>query len=255
MNTPNKFDVNNYQFNKESRDGIYIIHGFTNTTYEVKELAIYLSKQGYYTRADNLPGHGTSPEDCNRCKYSDWIEFVEQGMAEMISRCDNIYVIGISMGSVLAMHASALFPLNAAVFASTALQFKNNFNVRIMTPLFHRLLPYRLKEKIFPKDLWDTMEFMGYDVWPLTAVNEMRKLTNKVRAILPIIKCPALVIHSEADILSLQSNISLVYDTIASKNKEKLIVKNANHNLFTSNPDQQIIFQNIIKFFNKFREK
>ena len=100
MNTSNKFDVNNYQFNKESRNGVYIIHGFTNTTYEVKELAIYLSKQGFYTRADNLPGHGTTPEDCNRCRYSDWIEFVEQGVAEMISHCDNIFVIGISMGSV-----------------------------------------------------------------------------------------------------------------------------------------------------------
>ena len=103
MNTSNKFDVNNYQFNRGSRNGVYIIHGFTNSTYEVKELALYLSKQGYYTRADNLPGHGTTPEDCNRCRYSDWIEFVEQGVAEMTSHCDNTFVIGISMGSVLAL--------------------------------------------------------------------------------------------------------------------------------------------------------
>ena len=253
MNNSNKFDPNNYQFNTESRNGVYIIHGFTNTTYEVKELAIYLSKQGFYTRADNLPGHGTTPEDCNRCRYSDWIEFVEQGIAEMASQCDNIYVIGISMGSVLALQASSIFPLNAAVFASTVLQFKNKFDVNILTPLFHRLVPYWLKQKIYPKDIQDTMESSGYDVWPLTALNEMRKLTYKVQHILPTIKCPSLVIHSKIDLLSPQSNISLVYDNIASENKEKLIVEKAGHNLFASNPEQEIIFQNIVEFFNRFR--
>ena len=156
MNNSNKFDPNNYQFNTESRNGVYIIHGFTNTTYEVKELAIYLSKQGFYTRADNLPGHGTTPEDCNRCRYSDWIEFVEQGIAEMASQCDNIYVIGISMGSVLALQASSIFPFNAAVFASTVLEFKDKFDVRILTPLFHRIHPYTSKEKIYSKKYMET---------------------------------------------------------------------------------------------------
>ncbi len=255
MNTSNKFDVNNYQFNKESRNGVYIIHGFTNTTYEVKELATYLSKQGFYSRADNLPGHGTTPEDCNRCRYSDWIEFVEQGVAEMISHCDNIFVIGISMGSVLALHLSSIFPLNAAVFTSTVLQFKDKFEVQIFTPLFHRLYPYTSKQKTYPKKVRDTMEFLGYDVWPLTAVNEMRKLTKEVIKVLPIIKCPSLVIHSKADLLSPQSNISLVYDTISSENKEKMIVENGGHNLFVSNPDQKTIFKKIAGFFNQFCEK
>ena len=145
MQPSNFFDSNNYQFNPESRDGVYIIHGFTNTTYEVKELASYLGEQGYYTIANNLPGHGTSPEDCNRCKYTDWIEFVEQGVAEMASCCENVYVIGISMGSVLALHLCSIFPLNAAVFASTVLDFKNNFSVRIMAPLFHRFFPSSIR--------------------------------------------------------------------------------------------------------------
>ena len=103
MNTSNKFDVNNYQFNQESRDGVYIIHGFTNTTYETRDLAEYLGRQGFYTNAINLPRHGTTPEDCNRVKFTDWTENTEKGVAEMSERCDNVYVVGISMGSVLAL--------------------------------------------------------------------------------------------------------------------------------------------------------
>ena len=247
------FDNKNYEFNTESKDGIYIIHGFTNTTYETRDLAKYLGGQGFYTKAINLPGHGTTPEDCNRTKFTDWIEFTEHGIAEMSSRCDNIYVIGISMGSVLALHLSSIFPINAAVFASTVLEFKDYLYTRILTPIFHRIVPFREKKLSYPKALRDKFDYLGYKVWPISAVNEMRKLTNKVKKELPEIKCPALVIHSAKDMLSPQSNISLVYDNISSEMKEKFIVNQANHNLFVNSPDQELIFQKINFFFNQFQ--
>ena len=247
------FDNKNYEFNTESKDGVYIIHGFTNTTYETRDLAKYLGGQGFYTKAINLPGHGTTPEDCNRTKFTDWIEFTEQGVAEMSSQCDNVFVIGISMGSDLALHLSSVFPLNAAVFASTVLEFKDFIGPRVLTPIFHRIVPFRDKRKSYPKAVRNNYDYLGYQVWPMSAVNEMRKLTNKVKKELPKIKCPALVIHSTKDILSLQSNISLVYDNISSEIKEKFIVHQANHNLFISNPDQEQIFQKINSFFNQFQ--
>ena len=246
------FDTKNYEFNTESKDGIYIIHGFTNTTYETRDLAKYLGGQGFYTKAINLPGHGTTPEDCNRTKFTDWIEFTEQGVAEMSSRCDNVYVIGISMGSDLALHLSSVFPLNAAVFASTVLEFKDYWGPRILTPLFHKIVPFREKKLSYPKAIRDKFDYLGYKVWPLSAVNEMRKLTNKVKKELPKIKCPALVIHSTKDMLSPQSNISLVYDNISSEMKEKFIVNQANHNLFVNSPDQELIFQKINSYFSQF---
>ena len=247
------FDNKNYEFNTESKDGVYIIHGFTNTTYETRDLAKYLGGQGFYTKAINLPGHGTTPEDCNRTKFTDWIEFTEQGVAEMSSRCDNVFVIGISMGSDLALHLSSVFPLNAAVFASTVLEFKDFIGPRVLTPIFHRIVPFRDKRKSYPKAVRNNYDYLGYKVWPMSAVNEMRKLTNLVKKELPAVKCPALIIHSTKDILSLQSNISLVYDNISSEIKEKFIVHQANHNLFISNPDQEQIFQKINSFFNQFQ--
>ena len=248
------FDTKNYEFNTESKDGVYIIHGFTNTTYETRDLAKYLGEQGFYTKAINLPGHGTTPEDCNRTKFTDWIEFTEQGVAEMSSRCDNVFVIGISMGSDLALHLSSVFPLNAAVFASTVLEFKDFIGPRVLTPIFHRIVPFRDKRKSYPKAVRNNYDYLGYQVWPMSAVNEMRKLTNKVKKELPKIKCPALVIHSTKDILSLQSNISLVYDNISSEIKEKFIVHQANHNLFTNSPDQELIFQKINSYFRQFQK-
>ena len=248
------FDSNNYEFNPESKEGVYIIHGFTNTTYETRDLAKYLGEKGYYTVANNLPGHGTTIKDCNRHKFTDWIDFVEQGVAEMSSRCDNVYVIGISMGSVLALHLSVIFPLKAAVFAATVLQFKDVISTRVLTPLFHKIIPFRDKRLSYSKKIRDKMIYLGYPVWPMSSVNEMRKLTNTVKKELPKVFCPALLIHSEQDKLSLKSNASLVYNTISSEIKEKLVVRNANHNLFINSPDQNMIFQKIASFINQFQE-
>ena len=105
----------------------------------------------------------------------------------------------------------------------------------------------------YPKAIRDELDYLGYKVWPISAANEMRKLTNKVQKELPEIKCPALVIHSAKDMLSPRSNISLVYDNISSEIKEKFIVHQANHNLFINNPDQEQIFQKINSFFNQFQ--
>ena len=101
------FDINNYEFNKNSQKGVYIIHGFTSTTHEIRELAEFLGKNGFHTKAKNLPGHGTDIEDCNSTKYQEWLEFVEKDFAEMLSENRSMYIVGISMGGALALHLSS----------------------------------------------------------------------------------------------------------------------------------------------------
>ena len=49
------FDTVNYENNKGSKTGILLIHGFTNTTYELKKLIDFLTIQNYHVIADNLP--------------------------------------------------------------------------------------------------------------------------------------------------------------------------------------------------------
>ena len=88
----------------------------------------------------------------------------------------------------------------------------------------------------------------------MSAVNEMRKLTNKVKKILSQVNVPALIIHSEKDKLQLPVNTSLVYNSISSDIKEKLILKNAGHNLFDYSLDQDMVFQKVGAFFNQFRD-
>ena len=122
-----RFDTNNYEFNKNSSVGVYLIHGFSNTTYEIKELAEFLANNGFHTMANNLPGHGTNIGECNKVKYKDWIDKVTQDVAMLASTSEKIYVIGCSMGAVLAFHLATLFPLTSIVEAAAVFQFNNEF--------------------------------------------------------------------------------------------------------------------------------
>ena len=76
MSNTDLFDTNNYEFNKGSKRGAYLIHGFTSSTYELLDLAKFLSKNGFYVKLDNLPGHGTTVDDCNNTQYAEWIDHV-----------------------------------------------------------------------------------------------------------------------------------------------------------------------------------
>ena len=253
MDRTKLFDEKNYAFNAESKNGIYLIHGFTNTTYETKNLAKFLANQGYHTVANNLPGHGTTIEECNRVKYHDWLTAVEQDMAALASKCDKIHIIGSSMGGVLALHLATMFPINSLVVAAPVFKFKSEFKTRILVPLFKNIVPIRDKASQY-KD-GKTMQFYGYTHYPNKALNEMRKLTNIVRKKLTNVKCPTLLLYSESDQTCIMDNYDIVNDQISSEIKEKLIVKYSSHNMLVENihlDERKLIHQTINQFIGKF---
>ena len=135
-----RFDTNNYEYNKKSPMGVYIIHGFSNTTYEVRALAKFLGENGFHTVAKNLPGHGTTIEECNRVKYTDWINHVTQDIAELASQSKKIYVID----NLSSQRFCSLFNLpktqKKIFFIQKDLSVNNSFNnfVRNFRFFFHR---------------------------------------------------------------------------------------------------------------------
>ena len=253
MDRTSRFDEKNYEFNKNSKHGIYLIHGFTNTTYETKNLAEFLSEQGYRTVANNLPGHGTSIAECNRVKYSDWLSAVEQDLGKLASECDTIHIIGSSMGGVLGLYLGSMFPLNSLVIIAPVFQFKSEFKTRILVPLFNNLIPKTKKSTQYTNG--KNMKFYGYTYYPNKALNEFQKMTNIVRKKLPKIKCPVLMINSDADKTCIPKNYHIINESIASKKKEQLFLKKISHNMIVDNqyPEElDLIYQTINNFIKKF---
>ena len=244
MNT-SRFDKNNYEFNKSSPLGVYLIHGFSNTTYEVKQLAEFLANNGFHVIANNLPGHGTNIDECNKVKYKDWIDKVTQDVAQLASVSEKIYVVGCSMGAVLALYLASIFPLNGCVVGGTVLKFRNQLTVNYLVPIIHRIVKTSNK----PIKYSPNTKFYGYPAYPLSALNEFRKLIKVVMEKISEITIPTLIIHSNSDYMSSKENMNIVKNSIKSINKKILVVEKSHHNLFDANPNQSLIFKEVLNFF------
>jgi len=244
----NRFDTKNYEFNPTSKHGVLIVHGFSSTTYEVKELAQFLGNKGFHTVAKNLPGHGTTVDNCNKIKFNDWLYFIKEEIAKLSSQSEKTYLIGCSMGAVLSLYGASLFPVNACIVAGTVLKFNNPFTINIIIPPLCYLIKKRNKKAM--RSSKNKTFFYGYREYPLIALNEMRKLNKFVKNKLSKIKCPSLIIHSNADKMSIKENVKIVFEGISSQKKQQLFVEKAHHNMFDLNPDQNKIFNEILKFLH-----
>jgi len=251
MGNTKLFDSKNYEFNNGCKRGVYLIHGFTSSTYELLDLAKFLSENGFYIKLDNLPGHGTTIDDCNNTKYAEWVEHVERGVAKVASECDEVHVIGISMGAVLALHLATLFPLQSVVEAAAVFQFKNEFNVRVLVPLLSWLITKKSKYTQYKHSGGKKLKYFGYNEYPMKALNEMRKLTNDIRPQLSKVKCPIMLLHTKNDLTSMMDNYYIVKNSISSEKKTDLILKESTHNLFSESPEQIFVFENVLSFLNE----
>tara|TARA_B110000116_G_C16620242_1_gene483447 strand:+ start:109 stop:876 length:768 start_codon:yes stop_codon:yes gene_type:complete len=243
------FDTNDYEHNKSSKIGIMLIHGFTNTTYELTKLIDFLSSKDFHVCAYNLPGHGTSVQECNDITYEDWITFTEKKFAELSSSCDHVFICGISMGALLAMNISTLFPVNGLISVAPVLEFNKPFKIHFLNRLLCNVIKSRPKKYEVNKG---EKIYYGYNKWPLIALNEVRKLSKYVyKHILTNIECPTLLIHSKVDLTSVFNNYTIAKNYIKAEDLSSLIVEESHHNIFDCDIEKDIIHQTILNFINQ----
>jgi 1-acyl-sn-glycerol-3-phosphate acyltransferase len=97
--------------------GIVLSHGYMAAPLEVRQLAQYLNRLGFWVYAPRLKGHGTSPEDLAMRSYLDWRLSVDQGYAIISNLCKHVVAGGFSTGAGLALDLAVRVKAVAGVFA------------------------------------------------------------------------------------------------------------------------------------------
>jgi len=201
--------------------GALLIHGFTATTVEVRQLAEFFDKKGLTVSAPLLPGHGTNPHDLNKCKYLEWVDFVRNSYLELAGCCNSIIVAGESMGAVLALYMGILYPeISCILLYSPALQVGNlRFAryVRFFKPFVQKTLTK------------DVLPWQGYTVWPLHAANELRKLQEKVRIDLKKINHPVLIFQGKKDRTIDEESGITIFEKVSSEKKKIIFLEQSGH--------------------------
>ena len=209
--------------------GILLFHGFTATTTEVRLLANCLKTQGYTISAPLLPGHGTHPADLNKKKWLDWYETADIAYLELLRKCERVFVGGESMGALLALLvASRHINVHGVMLFAPAIKINGLW----MADLLKYVKPYKPK---IAKD--DGLPWKGYNVNPIKALSQLRKLQKITKRELLNVTQPTLIVTGELDKTIAPDSGRIVLDGISSQDKSLRHMLNSGHTILI---DQEI---------------
>ena len=205
--------------------GVLLCHGFTATTAEVRLLARTLHEHGYSVAAPLLPGHGTTPQDCNRFTWQDWYASVEQTYQQLATHCDRVVIGGESTGALLILYLAARHPEASGILCyAPALRLMlgrgANFLLSILAPFITSV----------PKaPSADDNPWQGYAVQPLKGAIQLRYLQKAIPPLLPQIHQPILIIQGRLDPTVHPQSPQIIYDQVSSTIKELHWLEHSTH--------------------------
>lgn len=219
------------------------LHGFTGSPMEVKPLAEFIEQHtDWECVVPTLPGHGEILE-LKGINFNEWIAHAEKELKILLSKHETVYVVGFSMGGLIASYLAVHYPIKKLILLSAAAYYVN---------------PVQLKKDIIAMihDLWrgkiaDNELFIRYmnkiKTTPLTATLQFRKLVQHTKPQLSRIKIPTFIAQGEADGIVPVKSAHYLYRTISAENKKIIYIKESKH-LICHCDERDTLFSEIISF-------
>jgi carboxylesterase len=182
-----------------------LIHGLSGTPYEMRLLGERLNAAGVRVHGVRLAGHGAGPEELGEVTHANWYESVVDGFERIRGYDEPNVVIGLSMGAVLAARlaidqreaVSGLVMLAPAFY----LPFWTRTALRLLRPAINVSNQIYIRQQ-GGSDIHDAAARRIHPsnrLMPLRAALNLIELSDQVRARLPELVQPTLVIHSRRD--------------------------------------------------------
>jgi carboxylesterase len=231
--------------------GILCLHGFTASPAEVRWFAAHLAEAGHTVYAPRLAGHGTTPQDLARVRWTDWYASALDGYHLLKQQCDQIFVCGLSMGALLALHLSAEVPVDGVIaMAAPLVTYGSPQNIAVVR-LLKYVLPYtdQADKSELPQRIRLEQNRRGeaavgrarYDLWSTAGYEQFLRLRQAVIERLPVVTAPLLLIFSEKDATVELTSQQIICDHARSQVIETRLLKESGH-VMTQDTEMQTVF-------------
>jgi len=217
-----------------SKPACLLVHGFTGAPKEMRWMGEYLNQQGFTCLGIRLAGHATRPKDMIRSLWTDWTVSVEDGYNLLCGLSQTIFLVGLSMGGALSLLMSTRLAQRVAgvVVMSTPYRLPAKYpawQIRLIS----YFKSYIRKSKESPGASWFDKaaftEHISYPLNPIRSAAELETLLGKMRAVLPNVRVPVLMMHSKDDQYVLPENMPLIHARLGTPDKEMLWITGSGH--------------------------
>jgi carboxylesterase len=227
--------------------GALLVHGFTGSPQGLRGLGEYLAERGIAVEGIRLPGHGTTWQDLNTRRSSEWVSAVEQGYAKLAEGRDKIFLVSLSFGSALAIDFAARHPDEVAGLVTLAGMVLVKDPRRFLSGIICRLTPSIAG---VGNDIADPEgREIAYDRLPTSAGHQMLRFIKLARRSLPELSCPLLVMHSHNDHTVHPANATEIHDRAASTDKQLIWVDDSYH-VITLDVDRMKVYESTYEFIS-----
>ncbi|HEX2902547.1 MAG TPA: alpha/beta fold hydrolase [Jatrophihabitans sp.] len=229
------------------RIGVLVSHGFTGSPFSMRPWGEHLAAAGYTVRLPRLPGHGTTWQDLNRTKWTDWYAEVRKAYLELAGRCDAVFCCGLSMGGALMLRLAEEFAqddkLAGLVLVNPAIAIARK------DAQFAKYIAWAVPSRPgIGNDIKKSgVTEHGYDKTPLRAFVSMQDMWRLIRADLGKIRAPILYFHSTEDHVVDPLSGQLLHAGAVNTSVTEIALENSFH-VATLDNDAPIIFERSVEF-------
>ena len=226
------------------RVGVLLAHGYLAAPAEVRGLAEYLGKMGFWVYAPRLKGHGTAPEDLAGCTYQDWIESMDTGYAVISHLCRRVVAGGFSTGAGLALDLAQRVPSVEGVFAISAPLRLQDMAARFVPAVdaWNRFMDRIHLEEAKKTFIDNHPENPGINYFknPISGVHELERLMASLEPRIPDITMPALVIQSREDPVVNPKGTEMIFKALGSADKQMVMFSFERHGILLGDGAQRV---------------
>lgn len=207
--------------------GCLIIHGYTGGPHEVSPLAEYLEEQtNWDIVVPTLPGHGKNLKLENASSRK-WLKTAEISLKQLKDKHERIYLIGFSMGGMIAAYLAAKYKVDKLVLLATAGKF---LSFKQMVTDIGELVVDGFKGELRKNNTYLRYKRKVGKV-PFRANIEFLKLVRYTRGYLKNIKSPVLIAQGQQDDVVPVKSASYLDKEITSTKKEVVLFEKSDHQI------------------------
>ena len=238
----------------KGKKAVLLIHGYTGIPAEMKYLAQSLYKNKNATiYVPRLPGHGTNTQDFRESSANDWLRKSYDSFLKLKSHYEEVSVIGLSMGGLIALLIAEKFKVKKLITISPALNTYNPLDK--LTPLLKYFLP-KIKQKTGEKRIENSQDkeerfyHQNYHLYHYTSqIAELVKIMKLTKKKLSKVIAPTLILASKSDNSVPLKSALTIKNKIKSSTKKLFVFDKADHIICNSQKKDKCV-EEILHFLS-----